>query len=51
MMLQRLTSLEREKIDKEYREVIKDIGRLEDILGKWSELNYVFAAPPDGDAG
>ena len=35
MMLQRLTSLEREKIDKEYREVIKTIGRLEDILGKW----------------
>ncbi|HUU53738.1 MAG TPA: DNA gyrase subunit A [Armatimonadota bacterium] len=34
LMLQRLTSLEREKIDEEYREVIKTIGRLEDILGK-----------------
>jgi len=34
MMLQRLTSLEREKIDEEYREIIKTIGRLEDILGK-----------------
>ena len=33
-MLQRLTSLEREKIDEEYREIIKTIGRLEDILGK-----------------
>ena len=35
LMLQRLTSLEREKIDEEYREIIKTIGRLEDILGKW----------------
>jgi DNA gyrase subunit A len=34
LMLQRLTSLERKKIDEEYREVIKTIGRLEDILGK-----------------
>jgi len=34
LMLQRLTSLERKKIDEEYREVIKRIGRLEDILGK-----------------
>jgi DNA gyrase subunit A len=34
LMLQRLTSLERQKIDEEYREVIKTIGRLEDILGK-----------------
>jgi DNA gyrase subunit A len=34
LMLQRLTSLEREKIDEEYREIIKTIGRLEDILGK-----------------
>ncbi|MCJ7822194.1 MAG: DNA gyrase subunit A, partial [Armatimonadetes bacterium] len=35
LMLQRLTSLERQKIDEEYKEVIKTIGRLEDILGKW----------------
>ncbi len=34
LMLQRLTSLEREKIEQEYREVIKTIARLEDILGK-----------------
>ena len=34
LMLQRLTSLERKKIDEEYREIIKTIGRLEDILGK-----------------
>jgi DNA gyrase subunit A len=34
LMLQRLTSMEREKIEEEYREVIKTIGRLEDILGK-----------------
>jgi len=34
LMLQRLTSLERKKIDEEYKEVIKTIGRLEDILGK-----------------
>ncbi len=34
MMLQRLTSLEREKIDEEYRQVIKTIGSLEDTLGK-----------------
>ena len=34
LMLQRLTSLERQKIDEEYKEVIKTIGRLEDILGK-----------------
>jgi len=34
LMLQRLTSLEREKIDEEYREIIKTIGRLEDTLGK-----------------
>ncbi len=33
MMLQRLTSLEREKIEQEYREVIKRIAELEDILG------------------
>ncbi len=23
----------------------------EDILGKWSELDYVFTPPPEGDAG
>ena len=34
LMLQRLTGLERKKIDEEYKEVIKTIGRLEDILGK-----------------
>jgi DNA gyrase subunit A len=34
LMLQRLTSLEREKIEQEYREVIKTIAQLEDILGK-----------------
>jgi len=34
LMLRRLTSLEREKIDEEYREIIKTIGRLEDTLGK-----------------
>jgi DNA gyrase subunit A len=34
LMLQRLTSLERKKIDEEYKEVIKTIGRLEDTLGK-----------------
>ncbi len=34
LMLQRLTSLEREKIEEEYREIIKTIARLEDILGK-----------------
>jgi DNA gyrase subunit A len=34
LMLQRLTSLERKKIDEEYREVIKTIGQLEDTLGK-----------------
>jgi DNA gyrase subunit A len=34
LMLQRLTSLERTKIDEEYKEVIKTIARLEDILGK-----------------
>jgi len=34
LMLQRLTSLEREKIDEEYREVIKTIAQLEDTLGK-----------------
>ena len=34
LMLQRLTSLERQKIDEEYKDVIKTIGRLEDILGK-----------------
>lgn len=34
LMLQRLTSLERRKIDEEYKEIIKTIGRLEDILGK-----------------
>jgi DNA gyrase subunit A len=34
LMLQRLTSLEREKIEEEYREVIKTIAQLEDILGK-----------------
>ncbi len=34
LMLQRLTSLERKKIDEEYKDVIKTIGRLEDILGK-----------------
>ncbi len=34
LMLQRLTSLERQKVDEEYKEVIKTIGRLEDILGK-----------------
>ena len=33
LMLQRLTSLEREKIEQEYREVIKTIAQLEDILG------------------
>ena len=33
LMLQRLTSLEREKIEQEYREVIKRIAELEDILG------------------
>ena len=39
LMLQRLTSLERQKIDDEYKETIKTIGRLEDTLGKWlSEL-------------
>ncbi len=34
LMLQRLTSLEREKIEEEYREIINTIARLEDILGK-----------------
>jgi len=34
LMLQRLTSLEREKIEEEYREIIKTIARLEDILGR-----------------
>jgi len=34
LMLQRLTSLERTKIDEEYKEVIKTIARLEDTLGK-----------------
>jgi len=34
MMLQRLTSLERQKIDEEYREILKTIGQLEDTLGK-----------------
>jgi DNA gyrase subunit A len=34
LMLQRLTSLERQKIDEEYRETIKTIGQLEDVLGK-----------------
>ncbi len=33
LMLQRLTSMEREKIEQEYREVIKRIAELEDILG------------------
>jgi len=33
LMLQRLTSLEREKIEQEYREVIKAIAQLEDTLG------------------
>ncbi|MBW1805211.1 MAG: DNA gyrase subunit A [Deltaproteobacteria bacterium] len=32
MRLQRLTGLEREKIDAEYRELIKDIGRFKSIL-------------------
>jgi DNA gyrase subunit A len=34
LMLQRLTSLERQKIDEEYREILKTIGQLEDTLGK-----------------
>jgi DNA gyrase subunit A len=34
LMLQRLTSLEREKIEQEYREIIKTIAQLEDILGQ-----------------
>ena len=33
LMLQRLTSLEREKIEQEYREVLKTINQLEDTLG------------------
>jgi DNA gyrase subunit A len=34
LMLQRLTSLERQKIDEEYREILKTIGQLEDTLGR-----------------
>jgi len=34
LMLQRLTSLERKRIEDEYREVIQTIGQLEDTLGK-----------------
>jgi DNA gyrase subunit A len=33
LMLQRLTSMEQEKIEQEYREVIKRIAELEDVLG------------------
>ena len=33
LMLQRLTSLEREKIEEEYREILKTINRLQDTLG------------------
>ena len=40
LMLQRLTSLEREKIEQEYREVMKTIARLQDILGADSPATW-----------
>jgi len=38
LMLQRLTGLEQKKIEEEYREVIKEIARLEDILASPRKL-------------
>ncbi|MDF1523092.1 MAG: DNA gyrase subunit A [Trueperaceae bacterium] len=44
MRLQRLTGLEREKLQAEYREVMEEIGRLELILGEQAELWRVIEA-------
>lgn len=42
MRLQRLTGLERDKIEEEYRELLKEISRLEAILGSESLLMQVI---------
>jgi DNA gyrase subunit A len=44
MRLQRLTGLEREKLQEEYREVMEEIARLELILGEQTELWRVIEA-------
>ncbi len=44
MRLQRLTGLEREKLQAEYREVMEEIARLELILGEQTELWRVIEA-------
>jgi DNA gyrase subunit A len=44
MRLQRLTGLEREKLDAEYLEILKRIARLKEILGSESVLEGVVVA-------
>ncbi len=42
MRLQRLTGLEREKINEEYRQLLQEIGRLQEILSEESVLKEVI---------
>lgn len=42
MRLQRLTGLEREKLEKEYRQVVREIKKLEGILAKPAKLNQLL---------
>ena len=44
MRLQRLTQLEREKLDEEYKELIKAIARYEDILGDEHKVFEIIKA-------
>lgn len=42
MRLQRLTGLEREKLEKEYRQILREIKKLEGILAKPEKLNKLL---------
>jgi DNA gyrase subunit A len=44
MRLQRLTGLEREKIQQEYRDIIKEIARLREILGSEEKVRAIIRA-------